>query len=228
MLLTVAIGTATIPLASMGGCDSSSSNSPPGDDGSADTSTGMDSTVETSVPPDGPIEAAQESGSMEGGATDGSVEGSVTDGATESAPPTDAATDSTSPSEAGMSEDGGDAGCVMLNVYNFFSWCQVSVNGGSFSSAASQMVCVAPGSIALAAEPGNSTFELGPDPWVYISGPGGTDSGRPGTLDAGVSATTVTVGSNPGCVLVCCPFSSNGTGCTSAYPGFTNWEGNCP
>jgi hypothetical protein len=127
-----------------------------------------------------------------------------------------------------MPEDGGDAGCVMLNVYNFDGWCSVSVNGGAFSPAPSQNVCVSPGSVALAAMAASSTFELGPDPWLSISGTGGTDSGTAGMLDGGVTSTTVNVGSTPGCVLVCCPFSSNGSGCTSAFPGFTAFAANCP
>ena len=128
-----------------------------------------------------------------------------------------------------MPTDGGDAGCVTVNVYNFLSWCSVSVNGGGFSTAASQTVCVSPGSVPLEAEAKNGTFKLGPDPWLYISGAGGTDSGEPGTIDAGVSGATVVVGSSPGCVLVCCPFSSNGTGCDPSFGmSFTNWEKNCP
>jgi len=125
-----------------------------------------------------------------------------------------------------------DVGCTTLNVYNFDSWCVVSVNGGTSSTASSQSVCVAPGSTPLVASPKDSTFELGPDPWVYISGTGGTDSGIAGTVvgDGGVgstSSTTVVVGSTPGCVLVCCPFT-NGTGCNSAFSGFTTFTENCP
>jgi hypothetical protein len=222
-LLVGTIVTGAVALAGgTGGCGSSSSNSPPtGDDGSAlnDTGTGMDSASETSTLQDSAAEAATGS--------DGGSEGSATDGAAEGGGPSDAATDTSSQGEGGMPTDGGDAGCVTLNVYNFATWCSVSVNGGAFSAGASQTVCVAPGSIALEAQAKNAAFELGPDPWVYISGPGGTDSGTAGMLDGGVSSTTVVVGSNPGCVLVCCPFT-NGTGCSSAFPGFSTWEANCP
>jgi hypothetical protein len=87
-----------------------------------------------------------------------------------------------------------------------------------------------PGSIPLVAEPASSAFELGPDPWVYISGTGGTTTGISGTIvgDGGVgstSSTAVVLGSTAGCVLVCCPFTG-GTGCSgSDYPTF---HANCP
>jgi hypothetical protein len=253
------VGAVVALASGMSGCGNSSSNSQQqGDDGSTggDTGTGVDSTVETSVPQDsaaetstgsdgaaegsatdsaadtsssdGAEEGSTTDGASDGGVTEGAADSGATDGAEDSTAPNDAATDSSPPSEAGMT-DAGDAGCVTLNVYNFLSWCSVSVNGGGFSSAASQTVCITPGSIPLEAKPKNSAFELAPDPWLYISGPGGTDSGEPGAIDGGVSAATVVVGSTPGCVLVCCPFSSNGTGCDPSFGmSFTNWEMNCP
>jgi hypothetical protein len=104
----------------------------------------------------------------------------------------------------------------------------VSVNGGAFSTSGTQSPCVTPGSITLEAKPASGTFELGPDPWLYVSGTGGTDAGISGTVSGGVSSTAVVVGSSAGCVLVCCPFSSDGTGCDAAFSGFTTFTKNCP
>jgi hypothetical protein len=103
----------------------------------------------------------------------------------------------------------------------------VSVNGGAFSTASTQSECVAPGAIDLEAKPASGTFELGPDPWLYISGTGGTTTGSLGTVAGGVSSTTVAVDGSQGCVLVCCPFT-DGSGCTSAFSGFTTFTQNCP
>ena len=103
----------------------------------------------------------------------------------------------------------------------------MSVNGGAFSAEGSQSVCVSPGSISLEAEPASGAFELGSDPWLYISGTGGTTTGTSGTIASGVSSTTVMVGSSQGCVLVCCPFT-DGSGCNSSFGGFTTFTENCP
>jgi hypothetical protein len=232
------------------GNDGSAGNDTGTMDSTVETSVPQDSAADTTLGSDAEAEGGTPDGSPEGTATDGSPEGSThdaaadsgttdsttedgtTDGAAEGGGPSDAAPDTSSPVDSGTPSDGGDAGdagCVTLNVYNFLAWCSVSVNAGAFSTAASQTVCVSPGSIPLEAKPKNSAFELAPDPWLYISGPGGTDSGEPGVIDGGVSAAAVVVGSTPGCVLVCCPFSANGMGCDPRYGmTFTNWEMNCP
>jgi hypothetical protein len=88
-------------------------------------------------------------------------------------------------------------------------------------------VCLPHGAVDLVASPVNSGFELGPTPWVSISGADGGASGpTSGTLadggtdgGAATSTTTVTLGSAPGCVLLCCPFT-NGTGCNDSFAGF--------
>jgi hypothetical protein len=159
-------------------------------------------------------EPAASSSSGGAASSSGSSSGAASSSGSSSGGSTDAAT------EAGPSADAGDAGCTTLNVYNFDEWCSVSVNGAATSPNGLQTVCVPPGSITLVAEPKNGTFELGPDPWVYISGAGGTDSGTAGTIvgDGGVgstSTTAVVVGSTPACVVVCCPFTG-GTGCSTA------------
>jgi hypothetical protein len=91
---------------------------------------------------------------------------------------------------------------------------------------ASQDPCVTPGTIPLTAGPASGEFELGPAPWVYISGTGGTTTGVQGTVSGGLSSESVVVGSSPGCVLVCCPFT-DGTGCDSSFSGYTSWLTNC-
>jgi hypothetical protein len=90
-----------------------------------------------------------------------------------------------------------------------------------------QTTCVAPGTIALQAGPASTTFELGSDTWVYVSGTGGTTTGTAGVVSGGMTSENVTVGTTPGCVLVCCPFSSNGTGCDTAFGGYSSWLTNC-
>jgi hypothetical protein len=223
-LLWIASAGSLALAAAVGGCSSKSSgnntttNEDGGEeDGGSSSSSGAGSSSSSS--------GAASSSSSSGGVAEASVaEASTEAGST----------------EAGTSTD---AGCTTLNVYNFKDWCTVSVNGTALSfppnSAATggtASVCVAPGAVALVASPESATFELGADPWVYISGTGGTDSGIPGTIvgEGGVgstSTTTVNVGSTPGCVLVCCPFSSDGSGCNSAFSGYSGDGGftsNCP
>jgi hypothetical protein len=193
----------------------------------------------SSNPEDGGNEPDSESSSSSGGSSSSSGGGSssssggsssssggVTDGGSDAAALSDA-----SPSEGGSSS-GADASCTALAVYNFKSWCSVGISGATPVTSAMQSACLAPGSIPLVAEPASSVFELGPDPWVHISGTGGTTTGISGTIvgDGGVgstSSTAVVLGSTAGCVLVCCPFT-NGTGCTSAEDGYTAFLANCP
>jgi hypothetical protein len=91
---------------------------------------------------------------------------------------------------------------VALVVKNIKVWCNVSVAGGTASSAPVQTVCVAPGTVNLSAAP-LSGFELGP--WHHTSGD--VDAGDPGTIaDGGIlSSTTVNVSSTGKCVWICCP-----------------------
>jgi hypothetical protein len=100
-------------------------------------------------------------------------------------------------------------------VNNYFSWCSISIAGGSFTALASQVVCVPPGSVTLVAKPASSTFEIGSAPWHLTSGDNG--SGDPG-VQAGTgidetSTTSVVISSGSKCVWACCPFSVNGAGC---------------
>jgi len=101
---------------------------------------------------------------------------------------------------------------VALTVLNYLDWCSVSVNGGSGSTAASQTVCVADGTVDLTAKPASAAFQI-PSDWYGTSGD--TGSGDPGTDTGGAegtSAATVTATGTKMCVSVCCPFVG-GTGC---------------
>jgi hypothetical protein len=103
--------------------------------------------------------------------------------------------------DAGQPDSGMDAGsCSMLTVKNVDVWCTVTVAGGTPSAAAEQTVCVAPGTVNLAAT-ANTGFVLGD--WHHTTGD--TGSGDPGTVTNGVSAATVRVGSSNACVWICCP-----------------------
>jgi len=219
--------------AAIGGCGSKSSgnstatNEDGGEEDSATGSSGGSSSGAGSSGSSSGAGSSSGSSSSSSSGSSGGVAEASTDGAVE------AASSSGGTTEAGASTDGGgDAGCTTLDLYNFDSWCSVSIGGAATSTSGTQSVCVTPGAISLVAEPKSSTFELGPDPWVYLSGAGGTDSGIAGTIvgDGGVgstSTTSITVGSTPGCVLVCCPFT-NGTGCNSSFSGYTTFTANCP
>jgi hypothetical protein len=167
-----------------------------------------------------------------GGSSSGSSSGGSSSGASSSGAGSSGGS-SSGVAEGGPSLEGG-GGCTTLTVNNFESWCSISIAGtalqgvegldasaGIVSSKTPLITCVSPGSLTLVAEPASNMFELGPDPWLYISGPGGTDSGIAGTVsDAGATATStvsITVGSASVCVFACCPFTS-GSGCT----GLTN------
>jgi hypothetical protein len=116
--------------------------------------------------------------------------------------------------EAGA-DAGVEAGCVNLTVNNYASWCSISVAGGTSTAAASQSVCVPPGTVTLVATPASMYFEIGPAPWHLTSGD--TGSGDPGTQvgtgTSETSTTTVVLTSGSKCVWACCPFTS-GTGCS--------------
>lgn len=109
----------------------------------------------------------------------------------------------------------GPPGTQLLTVKNYLSWCSVTVNGGSASSAAQQQVFVQPGQIALTATKASAAFEIGPRMWHHTDGDTG-GSGEDGTQANGTSSTTATVISTGAkCVWVCCPFTS-GMGCDVA------------
>jgi hypothetical protein len=228
-------GAGSLALAAVvGGCSSkSSSNTTTNEDGGEEDGGSSSSGAGSSGGSSGAGSSSSSSGagSSSSGSSGGVAEASTGDGAVEAA-------SSSGGTEAGATEagasDGGDAGCTTLKLYNFDTWCSVSINGAATSTSGTQSVCVTPGTISLVAEPNGDNFELGPDPWVYISGTGGTDSGISGTIvgDGGVGSTSTTsvnvVAGAPGCVLVCCPFSSNGTGCTTSESGYTTFLANCP
>src|SRR5580658_3662279 len=199
--------------ASVTGCSSKSSGNPAaGEDGGED--------AESSSSGGSSSGTASSSGSSGGSSSGGSSSGT----ASSSGASTEGGTGGTS--DAGEAGASSDASCTTLNVYNFKSWCSVGVNGATAATTAEQTVCLAPGSIPLVASAASGTFELGPDPWVYISGTGGTDSGIAGTVSGSTSTTAVVLGSSPGCVLVCCPFTG-GTGCTSSEMGYHAFLANC-
>ncbi|MDB4959785.1 MAG: hypothetical protein JWO36_7354 [Myxococcales bacterium] len=117
--------------------------------------------------------------------------------------------DASNPADAGVDAP---PGTKPLTVKNYLDWCSVTVNGGTASTAAVQVVNVLPGMIPLTAAPASSAFALGPNMWHHTNGD--TGSGDTGTVSGGKSAAVVTVNTTAKCVWVCCPFA-NGTGCES-------------
>ena len=116
---------------------------------------------------------------------------------------------------------GRDARATLLTVDNFDTWCSVTVNGSTASTAASQTVCVVTSStVTLTAEPNGSAFELGTTPWHKVTGDtgSGVQGNVAGTGATAVSTVTVVAAGATQCVYACCPFTS-GTGCCGA--GFT-------
>ena len=113
--------------------------------------------------------------------------------------------------DSGVQHDAPSGGGSMLTVKNYLSWCSVSVNGGTASTAATQMVTVTPGAIPLTASPASASFALSLNMWHHTDGDT-TGNGDSGAVTGMTSATTATVTSSGKCVWVCCPFT-NGTGC---------------
>jgi hypothetical protein len=115
--------------------------------------------------------------------------------------------------DAPMGPQDAPAGTVALTVKNYLSWCSVKVNGGTASTAASQVVNVTPGTIPLAAD-ALAGFKLDANMWHHTNGDtAGTGEG--GTVTGTTSSTAVTVGTTAKCVWVCCPFT-DGSGCNVA------------
>jgi hypothetical protein len=190
---------------------------------------GIVSACSSSSNPGGPAQGVDSgnegdgAGSSSSGAGSGSSSGSSSGGSSSGSSVSDASSDALAETSTSA-----EAGCVDVTIKNFDTWCTVSVNGGAGTGAASiPNVCVPPNSaVTLVASPA-SGFELGPTPWVFLSGTGGTDAGTAGTIagDGGVGSTstvTLNVGTTPACALVCCPFT-NGTGCNSAESGYTTF-----
>jgi len=107
-------------------------------------------------------------------------------------------------------------GTFPLTVRNVLAWCDVSINGGAYSTAAVQTVAVMPGVIPLKAKAASAAFMITANMWHLTDGDSG--SGETGTVTgtgtAAESAVTATVGNAAKCVWICCPFT-NGTGCES-------------
>jgi hypothetical protein len=140
-------------------------------------------------------------------------------------------------------EAGADGGCTMfegegnaggmITVYNFDNWCTVSLNGAAANVSSSYQACVPIGNSApIVVGPASTMFELGPTPFVRISGAEVPDGSS--TIfsmgDGGFGSTsTVIVGitSAAACALVCCPFT-DGTGCDSSFSGYSTFLQNCP
>jgi hypothetical protein len=233
-VLWIASAASLTVAAAVAGCGSSSSGGNTAEDGGLSSSSSGAGSSGAGSSGTGSSGAGSSGVGSSSGASSGGISDASTDAKADGAVASDGST-TDSASDAGLDDDvsTSDASCTTLNVYNFDSWCSVSVNGGTSKTDGVQTVCVTPGSIPLVTSPKNATFELGQDPWVYISGAGGTDSGISGAIvgDGGVgstSTTSVDVGTTTGCVEVCCPFSSNGTGCTSAFTGYTTFTANCP
>ena len=159
----------------------------------------------------------------------------VVTGCSSNQAPSDSGAPDSSPSDSGSPDSGGDGGCAggTITVHNFDSWCTVSLNGSATSVAPSYETCVPLGnSASIVVGPASASFELGPSPFVRITGLEVPDGSLPGKIvgDGGVGSTdTVIVGMSggPGCVLVCCPFA-DGSGCDSSFSGYTSFLSECP
>jgi hypothetical protein len=123
----------------------------------------------------------------------------------------------------------GPAGTTPLTVKNYASWCEVTVNGGTASSASSTTTNVTPGTITLVAKPlpdgnGSSLFEIDGNMWHHTDGDT-NNTGETGTVSSGsdkrllTSTAMVTVASTAKCVWVCCPFFPGGNGCEPGVIG---------
>lgn len=109
--------------------------------------------------------------------------------------PTDAGPDSRSDAASADAADGADAGRT-LTIKNYFSWCSVTVNGGSASTSASQTLTVPAGTVVtLHGDTANSAAFV----WSYWVG---VDIDA-ATHDTNMSAA-VTVNANM-TVQACCP-----------------------
>jgi hypothetical protein len=91
------------------------------------------------------------------------------------------------------SNNGCMGGQVSLTVKNIETWCSFEINGAHESSAASETLCVDPGTVRLSAKP-HPGFELGPAPWHDIN-----------QLNGGTATVILPAGTSTKCVWVCCP-----------------------
>ncbi len=127
---------------------------------------------------------------------------------TSTATGTGGTTTTTTSSSTTTTTTGCTAPQVALTVKNYLGWCNVTVNGGTASTAATQTVCVTPGAIPVAAV-ANAGFTLGAKPWHDTTGDVAS-AGDPGVVtgsgQTASDATTVTVVTAK-CAWVCCETS---------------------
>lgn len=71
-------------------------------------------------------------------------------------------------------------GTTALTVKNYLAWCSISVDGGTASAAAQQVVNVAPGLITLTARRASAAFEVSGNIWHHTDGDNG--AGEPGAI----------------------------------------------
>lgn len=102
--------------------------------------------------------------------------------------------------DAADTPDAASAAMVTLTVKNYLSWCSVTIENGSPSSAASQTVMVPAGSVVhLNAVKLNDTFVFGY--WF------GTDGDTSAAHDTNMTTTATVMDANK-TVQACCPFAS--------------------
>ncbi len=119
---------------------------------------------------------------------------------------------------------GGTSACtgVELTVHNIATWCSVTVNGGTASTAVTQTVCIdTAGAVPLiaATTPG---FVLSDTMWHHVDDSTG-DTGVSGMQNGAKtqSSETKTVGSSgTACAWVCCPGMGNPTECDVGFGAF--------
>jgi len=125
----------------------------------------------------------------------------------------------TSPATTETSD--GASGNVTLTVLNFVSWCSVSINGQTASSATSVTASVAPGSTAtIVATPAGSEFHIGANPWFGVTqDEGGAAPGTDDGTGATETSTASVVVTGNQCVSVCCQEPNNSpTPCPATNP----------
>ena len=137
-----------------------------------------------------------------GGSGTGGTTGTTTTGTTSTTATSTHATTATGTTATGTTATTSTGGGTQLTVMNYLSWCNVSVNGGTASSAPAQTVSVTPGMIPLTAAP-LQFFALSNNMWHHTTGD--TGAGEAGMVTGTTSAAKVNVSASGTCVWVCCP-----------------------
>jgi hypothetical protein len=89
---------------------------------------------------------------------------------------------------------------------NTDKWCTITVGSMAPVTTPEEHLCVAAGTLDLTAVAASSMFEVVATTWTDTT-----------TASAGTATETIT-GTGKACVWACCPFSSDGSGCSISDP----------